>query len=75
MYENMYVVTKSEFDRCEVDALTKDTKYLLKCNNPREKQILKYRSITFTPWSLGDMMAFKTNQTYYFIGKYLRLIP
>lgn len=69
MYENMYIVTKDEFDRCEVDKLTTNTKYLLTCNKPRYKDLLKYKSITFSPWAIGaNAVSFHVNKTYYFIA-------
>lgn len=69
MYENMYIVTKDEFDRCEVDRLTATTKYLLTCNKPRYKDLLKYKSITFSPWAIGaNAVSFHVNKTYYFIA-------
>jgi len=71
MYENMYLCTKEEFDKCALDPHRGDgrTRHVMKCDNPLDTQKLKYQSFSFQQFQSGEHgYAFEVGKTYYFIA-------
>lgn len=68
MYENMYMVTKKQFDECNITEVDGEkTKRVMLCDSPKNPNKLTFNRFFFT--SLTTQIAFLPNTTYYFIGK------
>ena len=66
MYENMFLVSKKEFDECRVESPTQ--KSVLDCDSPKQSNSLLYRRFYFSSFTSSSKQFFP-NETYYFIGK------
>ena len=74
MYENMYMVTKDQFDRCDIDKVDGEkTRQVMLCDSPKDPNMLKFNRFFFT--SLTTQITFLPNETYYFIGELRDFFP
>lgn len=68
LYENIWLVSKTSYEKCSVDPNNNIDKRLLMCDSPSS---LKYYSIVFQQFSAQPSISptFKRGQTYYLICK------
>lgn len=68
LYENLFIVSKDEFESCEVKKLSSTTKRLLLCDSEKKFEV-KYLKFKFSSIAASSReISFKVNSTYYFIG-------
>ena len=71
MYENMFLVSKKEFDNCEIEENLKEKRQpVLKCDTPEDTSLIKFVSFYIFDVKSSLRHQFKDNTTYYFIGNY-----
>lgn len=64
LYENLWLVSRQGYERCEVNKAT-DSELIL-CDKPFN---LKYHTVIFKKYSASDDPKFEPGEDYYFIGK------
>ena len=64
LYENLWLVSRQSYERCEVNNAT-DSQLIL-CDNPFN---LKYYTVIFKKYSASVDPIFEPGKDYYFIGK------
>ena len=64
LYENLWLVSRQSYERCEVNQAT-DRKLTL-CDEPFK---LKYHTVVFKKYSASADPKFEPGKDYYFIGK------
>ncbi|XP_022784013.1 ephrin-B2a-like [Stylophora pistillata] len=62
-YENLWLVSEQSYERCEINLMT-DTRLWL-CDEPLK---LKYHTVTFKRFSVGNEPEFQPGKDYYFIA-------
>jgi len=68
LYENLFIVSKDEFESCEVKKLSSTTKQLLLCDSEKKFEV-KYLKFKFSSIAASSReISFKVNSTYYFIA-------
>ena len=74
MYENMWIVSKDEYDKCVVNkSISGDfsKRNLLKCQSPLQ---LTYYEMVFRAYSPPEGLEFTPGKKYYFIGRKLNAV-
>ena len=74
MYENMWIVSKDEYDKCVVNKSISDhfsRRNLLKCKSPLQ---LTYYEMVFRAYSPPEGLEFIPGKKYYFIGRKLSAV-
>lgn len=74
MYENMWIVSKDEYDKCVVNKSISDhfsRRNLLKCKSPLQ---LTYYEMVFRAYSPPEGLEFTPGKKYYFIGRKLSAV-
>ena len=67
LYENMWIVTKHEYDTCRVNTSSLSNRNVLSCQSPLQ---LKYYEMVFRSYSAQPGgLEFTPGTKYYFIGK------
>ena len=69
LYENLWLVSRQSYERCEVNQTT-DSELIL-CDNPFN---LKYYTVIFKKYSASIDPKFEPGKDYYFVGKKNQLI-
>ncbi|XP_065670218.1 ephrin-4-like isoform X1 [Hydra vulgaris] len=65
MYENMYLVSKEEFDNCDVK---ENQVPVLLCDSPEDSSVIKFASFYIFDVKSSLRISFKDNTTYYFVA-------
>ena len=75
LFENMWVVSKKEFDSCTLDESSWYTREMLRCDSVRDYTEVKYRKMRVRPIADGTKsIEFHAEQTYYLIGERAYLV-
>ena len=71
LFENLYLVSKEEFDTCTFDRKKHPkSRNIMYCDQATNGNYLKYFTLHFKPMSSSSGgLPFPVNNTYYFIGK------
>ena len=70
LYENMWVVSKKEFDSCTLDLSSSYTREMLRCDSGKDYTFCKYRKMRVRPIADGtNVIEFHPRNTYYLIGE------
>lgn len=69
LYENLWLVSRQSYERCEVNQTT-DSELIL-CDKPFN---LKYYTVIFKKYSASIDPKFEPGKDYYFVGKKNQLI-
>ncbi|NP_001296608.1 ephrin-4-like precursor [Hydra vulgaris] len=65
MYENMYIVSKEEFENCDVK---ENRQPVLLCDSPEDTSVIKFTSFYIFDVKSSLRIPFKDNTTYYFVA-------
>ena len=70
LFENMWVVSRKEFDNCTLDESSFYTREMLRCDSVKDYTECKYRKMRVRPIADGiKSIEFHPGQTYYLIGE------